>query len=555
MFRSAGISVALGAALSVGASWGGSAFWRSRAGSGDILFGELMLWGWLRRAWIERQLGSALRLLDGVEAPEELSFERRRELLTKLASALEARDVYTHGHSRRVARTATMIAARMGLPHDDVAKVRTAAILHDVGKVNTPLAVLHKAGRLTDDEFGVIKQHPVDGAVMVSILGDAELTAMVRHHHERLDGTGYPDRLSGDRIPLGARIIAVADTFDAITSVRPYRGASPHKKAIDILAKEAGTQLDPAAVRAFDSCYAGRRPVAVWAALVNAVERLVSWFAGGFGAASSASLAPIMAVAAATGAIGGTTATSRVAAPASSASAARTSVTDRARAGQPGTMSPTGSGLATRASSSTVDVRSRTHRNTAAGTGSQRGRGSTLTAGGGPTTGGRGGGGGGTGGSGAQGAAGGSNNSGTGSSTSAGATPGPGDGGSSVGGGGTGVSTGSGGPSVTNGGSSVSTGSNGTSATIGGTSVSTGSDGPSVSDGGTSLSTGSNGTSVSDGGSSVSTGSNGTSVSDGGSSVSTGSNGTSVTVGGTSVSTGSGGPSVTVSGSGVSTGG
>jgi hypothetical protein len=434
-----------------------------------------------------------------------------------------------------------------------VAKVRTAAILHDVGKVNTPLAVLHKAGRLTDDEFGVIKQHPVDGAVMVSILGDAELTAMVRHHHERLDGTGYPDRLSGDRIPLGARIIAVADTFDAITSVRPYRGASPHKKAIDILAKEAGTQLDPAAVRAFDSCYAGRRPVAVWAALVNAVERLVSWLAGGFGAASSASLAPIVAVAAASGAIGGTTATSRVAAPARPPSAARATVIDRARAGQPGLSRPAGSGLATRASSSTVDPRSRTHRNKAVGAGTQRGSGST--AGKGPTSGGRGGGGGGTGGSGAQGAAGGSNDGGTGSSTSAGTTRGPGDGGSSTGGGGTGVSTGSGGPSVTDGGSSVSTGSNGTSATIGGTSVSTGSGGPSVTDGDSGVSTGSDDTSATVGGTSVSTGSGGPGISDGGSSVSTGSSGTSVNVGGTSVNTGSGGPSVTVSGSGVSTGG
>src|SRR5205085_6039106 len=161
------------------------------------------------------------------------------QLLAQLAAALEAGDPYTHGHSRRVAHHAAMIAKGMGLPKQQVAKVRTAAVLHDVGKINTPTAILHKPGRLTDDEFDVIKLHPVDGAEMVSKLGDAELTAIVRHHHERLDGTGYPNRLPGGEIPLGARIIAVADTFDAITSTRPYRPANPHKRAMDILAKEA----------------------------------------------------------------------------------------------------------------------------------------------------------------------------------------------------------------------------------------------------------------------------------------------------------------------------
>ncbi len=107
--------------------------------------------------------------------------------------------------------------------------------MHDVGKVETPTAVLHKAGRLSDEEFDIVKRHPVDGADMVATLDDDELTAIVRHHHERLDGTGYPDGLAGDEIPLGARILAVADTFDAITSTRPYRQANPHKKALDIL--------------------------------------------------------------------------------------------------------------------------------------------------------------------------------------------------------------------------------------------------------------------------------------------------------------------------------
>jgi len=190
------------------------------------------------------------------------SLEQRTELLTQLAASLEAREPYTHGHSRRVAWHAEMIAKGMGLTDHEVAKVHTAAALHDVGKVNTPIAVLHKPAQLDDDEFELIKRHPVDGAEMVATLGDPELTAMVLHHHERLDGTGYPSALAGEEIPLGARIIAVADTFDAITSTRAYRAATAHQKAFAILAGEAGTQLDAGAVRALQVHYGESRPPA-----------------------------------------------------------------------------------------------------------------------------------------------------------------------------------------------------------------------------------------------------------------------------------------------------
>ncbi len=203
--------------------------------------------------WTERRLAAALERLEGADAADELGRQRRAGLLAQLAAALEARDPYTHGHSRRVARHATLIAHRMDLSQHHVAKVRTAASLHDVGKINTPPAVLQKPGRLTDTEFDVIKRHAVDGAEMVASLGDAELTAMVRHHHERVDGTGYPCGLARDDIPLGARIIAVADTFDAITSSRPYRPANAHNAALEILVGEAGTQLDAVVVAAFGS--------------------------------------------------------------------------------------------------------------------------------------------------------------------------------------------------------------------------------------------------------------------------------------------------------------
>jgi hypothetical protein len=197
-----------------------------------------------------------------------------------------------------------MIARGLGLPNEEVARIRAAAAVHDVGKLRTPKAILNKPGRLTDEEFEVIKRHPVDGAAMVAALGDPELTRIVRHHHERLDGAGYPDRLQGEEIPLGARIIAVADTFDAITSARPYRDAAPHQKAIDILRKEAGAQLDPDAVRSFLAYYSGSRPTVVWAIITSSLRRVVSWLSGDPAAAATISASKVAAATAATAAIG-----------------------------------------------------------------------------------------------------------------------------------------------------------------------------------------------------------------------------------------------------------
>jgi len=219
----------------------------------------------MQRWSTQRRVAVALRLLRGADGPGDLTRDRREQLLGELAAELESRDPYTHGHSRRVARHAVIIAIRMGLAEQQVATIRAAAALHDVGKINTPRAVLHKPGRLTEVELALIELHPVDGAEIVSTLGDAELTAMVRHHHERLDGTGYPDGLSGDEIPLGARIIAVADTFDAITSTRPYRPARTHGAAMEILDEEAGARLDPEGVNALAAYYADGPMRPLWA--------------------------------------------------------------------------------------------------------------------------------------------------------------------------------------------------------------------------------------------------------------------------------------------------
>jgi putative nucleotidyltransferase with HDIG domain len=254
----------------------GSAFWMRRPGSRDIVFADLMVWGWLRRMRAERRLAKAEELLGHGELP----LSRRAELMKTLAAGLEARDSYTQGHSKRVARHSEAIARAMGLSREQVAKVRTAAAVHDVGKMRTPRAILTKPGKLDDAELAVMKRHVRDGADMVSGLGDPEITTMVMGHHERLDGSGYPAGLPDEQITLGARIIAVADTFDAMTSSRPYRSAAPHKRAMDTLVAESPVRLDARAVAAFRAYYTGERKVPVSAFLTTAPQRFGPWFAG-----------------------------------------------------------------------------------------------------------------------------------------------------------------------------------------------------------------------------------------------------------------------------------
>jgi uncharacterized protein YjbJ (UPF0337 family) len=275
------LGAALGMSLSLAAAYGGRTFWQTRAGSKDILFGDLMLWGYGLRLYREHRLRSARAVLGmtsqaQLRMPDGLAPEHQVKLLEQLAGALDARDPTTHGHSGRVARYSWMIASRMGLAGEQVARIRAAAAVHDVGKIETPIDVLRKPGALTDEEYEVMKRHAADGARMVAVLNDPDLTAMVMHHHERLDGSGYPAGLRGDDIPLGARIIAVADTFDAMTADRPYRTGRAHKQALDVLRGEAGTKLDADAVRAFCSNYSGRRSIAVWSSLTTIPSRLAS---------------------------------------------------------------------------------------------------------------------------------------------------------------------------------------------------------------------------------------------------------------------------------------
>jgi HD-GYP domain-containing protein (c-di-GMP phosphodiesterase class II) len=171
--------------------------------------------------------------------------------LRGLVTALETRVPGAAGHSRRVAAQSRVIATALGLDDAEVALITCAAHVHDVGKIIVSPEILEKPGSLTTCEYAEIQRHSVFGARLVASLGDPELTAIVRHHHERLDGSGYPDRLRGEQIPLGARVVAVADTFDALTSCRPYREAHSPVEALRVIESEAGITLDRKVVAAF----------------------------------------------------------------------------------------------------------------------------------------------------------------------------------------------------------------------------------------------------------------------------------------------------------------
>jgi hypothetical protein len=185
--------------------------------------------------------------LDGAEA-----------IITGMARAVEAKDHYTQGHAARVTTYALALAGAAGLPTRIRDIIVQAGPLHDVGKIGVPDDVLGKPGRLTDDEFALIKRHPEIGDEICRPLRSLRrVLGGVRHHHERYDGRGYPDGLAGQDIPLEARVLAIADTYDAMTSTRPYRAGMPVERALGIIAANAGPQWDPALVPLFCALHAG----------------------------------------------------------------------------------------------------------------------------------------------------------------------------------------------------------------------------------------------------------------------------------------------------------
>lgn len=167
------------------------------------------------------------------------------DVVIAFANAIESRDPYTGGHSMRVTGYALMLGQHLGLGNDQMSILRLSGLLHDVGKVGVPDAVLRKPGRLTHEEFELMKQHAAIGHEIVAPIRPLRCCcAVIRSHHERVDGRGYPDGLSGDSIDYLARIAAVADTYDAMTSDRPYRKGLEHQVAIDEIHAHAGTQFD-----------------------------------------------------------------------------------------------------------------------------------------------------------------------------------------------------------------------------------------------------------------------------------------------------------------------
>jgi putative two-component system response regulator len=179
-------------------------------------------------------------------------------VVVALARTVEARDNYTEKHLRRVADRAVEVARRLGMSEREVEGVRMGGLLHDLGKIAVPDRVLHKPGPLDRQEFALVKKHPESGAEIVRPLRSFEAPEpVVLHHHEHFDGTGYPYGLRGDEIPLSARVVAVADSFDAMTTNRPYREALPVEVAFQRLQDGRGEQWDPDAVDAFLVAYAG----------------------------------------------------------------------------------------------------------------------------------------------------------------------------------------------------------------------------------------------------------------------------------------------------------
>ncbi len=170
--------------------------------------------------------------------------------LQSLAHALQAKDPYTAGHSMRVAAIAKAMAHELGCPADEVRQIGFSAELHDIGKIGVPEGLLHKQARLSDDEYAIVMRHTVIGEEIVAPLLHADPTVrqVVRWHHEHVDGSGSPDGLLGDEIPLAARIVAVADAFDAMTTARPYRPALQVEETLNELRADSGSHFDPKCV-------------------------------------------------------------------------------------------------------------------------------------------------------------------------------------------------------------------------------------------------------------------------------------------------------------------
>jgi putative nucleotidyltransferase with HDIG domain len=208
-------------------------------------------------ATFNQMAGDIQQYIGDLKMASEQNHKLFIDSIEMIAAAVDAKDPYTKGHSGRVSQFSVILARELGLEEEDVDKIRTSATLHDVGKIGIEDRVLKKPGVLTNEEFEIMKRHTVMGYEIVRQVKQLnEMLPGIRWHHEALNGRGYPDGIKGDELPLMVRIIAVADTFDAITTDRPYQAGSEFPKALEILRKHAGTKYDPIVVDALDSALA-----------------------------------------------------------------------------------------------------------------------------------------------------------------------------------------------------------------------------------------------------------------------------------------------------------
>ena len=249
-----------------------ASLWGRTIAPGPATLPDLLLWSWFRRLQAYRTIEQGEDLLVETDPEPQVDLE----LLQSLAGALEILDPYTHGHSQRVERLVrrTAIALDDGLSERQIDDLCRAAILHDIGKMHVPDGVLAKNGPLNADEWALMQQHVVAGARLVAKVGEPTITEAVMHHHEAWDGSGYPLGLSGQNIPLFARIIAVADAYDAMVSARPYRASLGRASAIGILTRESGRQFDPRVVKSLISILPAPARVRVMVPLFGLLGRI-----------------------------------------------------------------------------------------------------------------------------------------------------------------------------------------------------------------------------------------------------------------------------------------